>query len=195
MQPQEITPDEPLIVALTGVQAAGKSTIGRLLAARFARGAYVEADALQGMIASGAEPIREPGVVTVEAARQLRLRLRNMCLLGISFREAGFTAVLDDIILGERWEHLQEDLAGVPFSLVVLAPRLDVVRQRDLGRAKWPLGEAWARYLDEVLRTTMAGEGIWIDSSDQTPEETVDQILARLPIRRARPPAEGEARG
>jgi hypothetical protein len=75
----------------------------------------------------------------------LRLRLKNLCLLGKSFHEAGFTAVLDDIILGDRWSELQDELRGVPFSLVGLAPLADVVvRQRDLNRAKQPLGAEWA---------------------------------------------------
>lgn len=180
MQASKIAPDRPMIVVLTGVQAAGKSTIGRLLAERFARGVHVEADVLHRMIVSGDEWAREPGSLSDEAARQLRLRLRNMCLLGGSFYEAGFTVVLDDIILGDRWEHLQEDLRGLPFCLVVLAPRLDVVGQRDVGRGKRPLGEAWARYLDEALRTTMAGRGLWIDNSDQQPEHTVDCILRQI---------------
>jgi predicted kinase len=173
--------NRPAIIVVTGIQAAGKSTIARLLARRFARGAHVEADALQRMIVSGGAWVGEPGEPSGEAARQLRLRLRHMCLLGRSFYEAGFTAVLDDIIMGDRWRELQEELHGVPFSLIVLAPSAGVVaQQRDLGRSKQPLGEAWATYLDQILRTTMADAGLWVDSSDQTPEETVDYILQQL---------------
>ncbi len=172
--------DQPRIVVITGVQAAGKSTVGRLLARRFRRGAHVEADVLQQMIVAGAEGVQEPGEPRGEAARQLRLRLKHMCLLGRSFYDAGFTAVLDDIILGDRWQHLQEEMRGYPFSLVVLAPGLDAVRARDETRPKQLLGDAWARYLDHALRTTLAGEGLWIDSTHQSPEETVEQILADL---------------
>ncbi|MBV9230552.1 MAG: zeta toxin family protein [Chloroflexi bacterium] len=173
--------DRPAIIVVTGIMAAGKSTIARLLAQRFARGVHIEADVLQQMIVSGGEWAKEPGEPGAEAARQLRLRLKNMCLLATSFFGAGFSVVLDDIIIGDRWQHLQEDLQGVPFSLVVLAPRVDVVAgQRDISRSKRPLGEAWAIYLDQVLRTTMAGNGLWIDNSDQMPDETVDQILGQL---------------
>ena len=179
--PDGLIHNRPAIIVVTGIQAAGKSTIARLLALRFALGAHVEADVLQQMIVSGGEWVREIGEPSGEAARQLRLRLKHMCLLGRSFFEAGFTVVLDDIILGDRWRELQEDLHGVPFSLVALAPSAGVVaQQRDVGRSKQPLGEAWATYLDEILRTTMAGVGLWVDSSDQTPEETVDYILQHL---------------
>lgn len=173
--------NQPALIVVTGIMAAGKSTIAHLLAQQFVRGVHIEADVLQRMIVSGGEWVSQPGEPDGEAARQLRLRLKNMCLLGKSFFEAGFTVVLDDIIMGDRWHHLQEELRGLPFSLVVLAPRVDiVVQQRDANRSKDPQGSAWAAYLDHTLRTTMTGIGLWIDTSEQTPEETVEQIIRHL---------------
>lgn len=181
MMTSRVNDDQPSIIVVTGIQAAGKSTVSRLLARRFARGVHVEADVLQHMIVSGGEWVREPGVPSGEAERQLRLRLDSMCLLGRSFYRAGFTVVLDDIILGDRWTQLQEALQDVPFSLVVLAPNVETVtRQRDLSREKRTLGAEWAKYLDDALRRTMTGIGIWVDTSDQSPEESVDEIVRRL---------------
>ena len=174
--------NQPALIVITGIMAAGKSTIARLLAQRFTRGVHIEADALQRMIVSGGEWVSasEPDEPHGEAAVQLRLRLRNTCLLGISFFEAGFTVVLDDIILGDRWLQLQHELRSIPFSLVVLAPQIDIVQQRDLSRSKTTQGHAWATYLDKGLRTTMTGIGLWVDTSKQAPEETVDYILQHL---------------
>ncbi|GER91221.1 hypothetical protein KDW_53830 [Dictyobacter vulcani] len=174
---------QPAIIVVTGIMAAGKSTIAHLLAQRFQRGVHIEADMLQRMIVAGGKWVsqRDPGEPHGEAAQQLRLRLKNMCLLGKSFFEAGFIVVLDDIILGDRWQHLQEELNGVPFSLVVLAPHVDIVtQQRDRQRSKPARGSAWATYLDRELRTSMAGIGLWIDNTEQTPEETVTEILQSL---------------
>lgn len=172
---------QPAIILVTGIQAVGKSTVARLLASRFARGAHVEGDALHHMIVAGDESVQEPGEPQGEAARQYFLRLKQMCLVGRSFYEAGFTVALDDIVLGESWRYVQEQLEGAPFSLVVLAPRVAVVtQQRDLTRAKRPLGEAWAVYLDQALRAEMVGNGLWLDTSNQTPEETVEEILRSL---------------
>lgn len=117
--------------------------------------------------------------MTTEASAQLRLRLRNACLLARSFYAAGFTAVLDDIIIGERFNHLCEDLAGVPFLLAVLAPSVAIVEARDAARDK-TVGGGWAEYLDRELRATMSGIGLWLDTSLQTPDETVDEITRRV---------------
>lgn len=179
-----MTRSTPTLIVVTGIQAAGKSTVARLLAERLTPGVHVEADALQKMIVSGRVWVTEPGEPRGEAARQLRLRLKNACLLARSFLDAGFNTVLDDIIIGDRYAHLQEDLAGTPFTLVVLAPRPDIVhQQRDPDRNKQPLGEEWAHYLDSALRDTITGLGLWLDTSDQTPEETVDEIVTTLDLR------------
>src|SRR5437016_14382762 len=90
---------QPALIVVTGIMAAGKSTVARLLAQRFERGVHIEADVLQRMIVSGAVWVSEPGEPRGEAAGQLRLRLANLCLLGRSFFASGFTVVLDDIIL------------------------------------------------------------------------------------------------
>jgi len=174
-----MTLEEPAVIVVSGVQGAGKSTVTRLLAERFKRGVHIEADTLQRMIVSGGEWTREPGEPPGEAARQLRLRLHNACLLARSFLDAGFTAVVDDIIIGERFDHLRADLAGVPFRLVVLAPDVAVAMARDAAR-DYTVGKEWARYLDEEQRRTMAGNGLWVDSSGQTPTETVDEVVSRL---------------
>lgn len=178
---RSLSDHKPTLIVVTGIMAAGKSTIACLLAQHFARGVHIEADVLQRMIVSGGVQVSQPGEPDGEAAQQLGLRLKNLCLIGRSFFEAGFTVVLDDIIMGERWQHLQEELHDLPFSLVVLAPQVEVVAsQRDMNRAKAPQGHAWAAYLDHTLRSTMMGIGLWMDTSKQTPEETVEQILQHL---------------
>ncbi len=158
------------------MQGAGKTTVAGLLARRFARGVHVSADVVQRMIVSGAQWKSQRGPED-EADRQLRLRLHNICLLGASFYDAGFTAVLDDIIIGARVQHLLEEMAGRPFIFVMLTPTLDAVREREAGRGT-KLYEQWG-WMDEEARTGTPRIGLWVDSSAQTADETVDEILRR----------------
>jgi predicted kinase len=170
-------PREATIFVVSGTQGAGKSTVSDLLARRFERGAHVSADALQKMIVSGRR-WPEGAAMSDEAERQLRLRLHNACLLARSFVAAGITAVVDDIIIGTRMDDLLDELAGESLVFVMLTPRLEVVRERERGRgtSHW---EQWETLLDDELRNGTRRLGLWLDSSDQTPEQTVDEILAR----------------
>jgi chloramphenicol 3-O-phosphotransferase len=169
---------EPVVLLITGIPGAGKTTVARALAARFDRGVHIEADVLQRMIVSGGEWPKPPKP-SGEAGRQLRLRYRNAALLARSFYDHGFTAVIDDVAIGERLEDYRADLEAVPSYLVVLAPSVDVVAKRDAGRDK-NVFDVWG-YLDGVLRETMQGVGIWIDTSDMSVDDVVDAILRRLP--------------
>src|SRR5262249_2338377 len=95
-----MSPAEPSAVLVTGISAAGKSTVGRLLAQRFARGAFVEGDLMWKLVVSGRvdmTPDAEP-----EAIRQLHRRHRNGAALLDGLVADGFTAVHADIVLGEE---------------------------------------------------------------------------------------------
>ncbi len=163
------------VIIVSGVPGAGKSTIAPLLASRFDRGVHVEADALQRMIVSGARwPGEEP---LTEGHRQLRMRGRNACLLADSFREAGFTPVIDDIVVGSRLDEYLHDLRARPVYFVLLLPDLETLRKRNAERAKSDVFYQ-AESLDPVAR--MQAPGLRIDTSGQSPQQSVDAILARL---------------
>jgi hypothetical protein len=156
------------------MQGAGKTTVAGALARRFERGVHVSADVLAQMVVSE-QPWPEGREMSDEATMQLRLRLHNMCLLGLSFASAGFVAVLDDIIIGERAHHLREEMGDTPYTLVMLAPSLESVKVREAGRGT-ALWEQWA-WMDEEARAT-PGVDLFVDSTQLSVGETVDAILS-----------------
>jgi chloramphenicol phosphotransferase-like protein len=112
-----------------------------------------------------------------EAGRQLRLRLHNTAVLARSFLDAGFTVVLDDIVVGDRLGHLLAELGGVDFLFVLLTPSLAAVRDREHERGT-ELWREW-EWLSDAVTSTTPKVGLWLDSTGQTPEETVDEIMRR----------------
>ena len=166
------------IYIVSGIPGAGKTTVSRLLAERFERGVHIESDLLQQLIVRGGQWPRPGDAPDDEGRRQLRLRGRNACLLADSFFEAGFTVVVDDVVIGARLEEFVSDIRGRPLFFVMLAPRPEAVRARDASRAEKHVFDTWG-YLDAVVRNETPRVGLWLDTSNQTAEQTVDEILRR----------------
>jgi chloramphenicol 3-O-phosphotransferase len=168
---------ESLIYLITGPMAAGKSTVARLLAEHFDRGVYLEGDFFRRSIISGR--IEMTPEVTPEALEQLRLRYRLAASAAGTYSEAGFTVVLEDVIAGPLLSEYIALIRTRPCHVIVLMPSLDSVSEREAARTtkgytRWTIAE-----LHGGFTTTTPHLGLWLDTSDQTPEETVEEILAR----------------
>lgn len=161
---------------ISGVPGAGKTTVARLLALRLPRAAHIEADEIQNLIVSGGlHPQEKP---RHEAERQLRLRTTNVSLLADSFATASVVPVIDDTVVTlNRVLDYFGDLRTRPLRLVLLAPPLEVALARDRARGYKQVGHLWA-HLDGEMRRDLLGVGLWIDTAELTPEETVESILA-----------------
>ena len=58
-------------------------------------------------------------------------------------------------------------------------PRPEVVEAREANRAKTGYAAWSAEQLDRSMREETPRLGLWIDSSEQTPEQTVEKIVGR----------------
>lgn len=176
------------LIVISGVSAAGKSTVARLLAQRFERGVCVPGDAIQAMIASGRIDMR-PGAEN-EALRQLALRYAGALSVARVFLDGGFDVVVEDVIIGPI---LRDFFALVPvpeFHLVFLDPDAAAIQQRELerdriayGPGRWSVGG-----LQTVLREETDRIGLWLDTTGQSAAETVESILSNLDASRVRLP-------
>ncbi|MFF4418437.1 AAA family ATPase [Streptosporangium sp. NPDC001559] len=165
------------VLLVTGIQAAGKSTVAQRLAERLPRSAHVRGDVFRRMVVGGrAEMTPEP---SAEALAQLRLRHRLTAATCDEYFAAGFTVVAQDVVLGEHLTEMTRLVRARPLLVVVLAPRAEVVEAREAARAKDAYVHWKAGPLDAVLRERTPRLGLWLDTSEQTPEETVEEILAR----------------
>jgi chloramphenicol 3-O-phosphotransferase len=182
---------ERAVVVITGVMASGKSTVAQLLAERLPRAVHVRGDVFRRMVVSGRREVVPGG--DEEAVEQLRLRYRVSAATANLYAGAGWTAVVQDVVLGEHLAPYLGAISTRPLYLVVLAPTPEAVARREAGRAKSGYGSWTVGVLDHVLRDRTPRLGLWLDTSAQSPEETVDAILAGLD--RARVADRDEDRG
>ncbi|MDF2710408.1 MAG: family ATPase [Nonomuraea muscovyensis] len=165
------------VFLITGIMAAGKSTVAQALAERLPRSAHVRGDAFRRMIVNGGAAMTPEG--EDEALRQLRLRHRIAAGAADLFFAAGFTPIVQDVVLGAELERFAGLVRSRPLLVVVLAPDAAAVERRERDRAKTGYGAWTVAQLDGTLRRDTPRLGLWLDTSAQTPAETVEEILAR----------------
>ncbi|NRS16233.1 AAA family ATPase [Brevibacillus sp. HB1.4B] len=163
------------IFLVTGIMASGKSTVAQLLAEKLNRGVHLRGDSFRRMIVSGREEyMPEP---SQEAIRQLQLRYKIAASTADTFFEEGFNVVVQDVVIGPLLSEFVEMIRNRPLYVVVLTPNEKVIEEREASRSKTGYGAWTIPHLNQILQTETPKLGMWIDSSEQTPQETVDEIM------------------
>ncbi|MGC5331497.1 hypothetical protein [Micromonospora sp. DT62] len=110
--------ENPSVVLISGIMAAEESTVAEALARRLPRAVHLRGDVFRRMVVSGQEEMTaEP---SAEAWRQLRLRYDLAASAADRYAAAGFTVVLQDVILG----------AELPAMVVTPARTVDEILAR-----------------------------------------------------------------
>lgn len=169
----------PSITLITGIMAAGKSTIAQALAEALPKSVHLRGDLFRRLIVNDRDEIAptESGELSQKALDQLMLRYRIAANAANLYAEAGFAVVYQDIILGPMLNDVVSMLTAAPLYVVVLCPAADVVAHRDATRHKVGYRDWTPQQLDDDLRNNTPRRGLWLDNSVLTVEETVNSIL------------------
>lgn len=176
-QPGVGLPTRRAVILITGIQAAGKSTVAQLLAERLPQSVHVRGDLFRRMIINGRADMT-PGP-SDEAVRQLRLRYQLAATVSDAYFQAGFTVIVQDVILGGHLAEMTAMIRSRPLLVVVLAPPVSAIAAREQNRDKTAYGTWAIKQLDDALRHETPRLGLWLDTSGQTAAETTDEILSR----------------
>jgi adenylylsulfate kinase-like enzyme len=167
---------------VVGVQAAGKSTVADLLAREFDSGVHIRGGEFYRWAVRGW--VHHDDDRHVEARRLLELRYRLSAKVADEYCAEGFVSVVQDNIYGADIVKWLKTVTARPRHLVVLRPSLDIVRQRDgdrraaTGKVAYREGGDTIESLGAQLASTPR-LGLWLDTSRQTPGESVSEILRR----------------
>ncbi len=159
--------------------AAGKSTVAQLLAERFPRAVHVRGDVFRRFVVAGrVEPTPD---MPEEARSQLMLRYQLAVSTADAYARANFVAVVQDVIIGPVLADVVERIHTRPRYVIALDPEPKVIVERERTRTKAGYVDGWeVAQLATEFRQTTPRMGLWVNSSDQEPQDTVRAILDHL---------------
>jgi tRNA uridine 5-carbamoylmethylation protein Kti12 len=171
--------DTPTVLILTGPPGAGKTTVARLVTARYERAAHLESDFFFEAIVSGyIAPWK------TESGEQNQAVMRIVGDATAGYAAAGYFTILDGIVIpGWFFEKLRDalDARGVAVSYAVLRPSLDVCIERSSQRQGSRLSDpAVINQLWSSFAELGPLEKHVIDNGRQDPSSTATLIHDRL---------------
>ena len=113
------------VIVITGAMAAGKSTVAELLAQRLTRSVHIRGDVFRKMVVNGRADMTP--AATAEATEQLHLRYELAARTADRYAEAGFDAVVQDVIIGSELERFVAQITSPERYLVVLSPSVSAL--------------------------------------------------------------------
>ena len=166
------------VCLITGPMGAGKSSVSNALADKFERSAVIEVDKLRGMIKGG---FVRPSPHTAEVDLQLSLSAKNACDVANNFLEKGFNVFIDGIVGRKLLKQYSSYFKDKNFKAFLLLPSLETLLARFDDRGDYVELRQRATELHEIFSEKRDQLDCHIiDSSNQSLEETVEQIYSEI---------------
>ena len=166
------------ICLITGPAGSGKSSTSKALAEKFERSAVIEVDKIREIIKSG---YVKPFPYNDEVDLQLTLSAKNACDMANNLLEKGFNVFIDDVVGRKLLAQYSNSFKDKNFKAFLLVPSLEALLRRfdergnneELRKRTIELHGKFLEKKDELNCQI-------INSSDQTLEETVDEIYKSI---------------
>ncbi len=114
-----------------------------------------------------------------EALEQLRLRYRLGAAAADIYFEAGFTVALEDVVAGPLLGDYRTMIRSRPCHVIVLLPSMEAGAAREADREHKGYSAWTVEQLYDGFVSSTPCVGIWLDTTDLTPDETVEAIVAQ----------------
>ena len=170
--------NKTFICFITGPAGSGKSSVSKALAKKFERSAVIEVDTLRGMIKGG---YVRPWPYNEEVELQASLIVKNACDMANNFLEKGFSVFIEGTAGRKMLEQYSSFFKDKKFKAFLLLPSVDSLLKRfddrgvneELRKRTVDLHKQFSEKKDELNCQI-------INSSNQTLEETVDEIYKSI---------------
>ena len=165
---------------ITGAPGAGKSTVSAALCGRFPLAVHIPVDDIRDWVRSG---FASPVEWTAETTRQFALARRGAAKIAADYADAGFVAVLDDVVRESQLDQYTDYLGNIELRKVLLNPSLGTVLARNAAPGRKPFDssvlEAACRGLHPLLsqENTVKRGWVVVDSTALDVDQTVDAIM------------------
>ncbi len=168
------------VLVLNGPPGSGKTTVARLVAARFKRAVHLEHDEFFHFIRSG---YVEPWKTGSHKQNEVVIRVMGDAARG--YTEAGYFTIIEGVIVPWYYPRFRGRLvrAGLDVATVILRPSLAVCTSRAGQRASGPLAALEPAVIERLWQEFSdlgALERHLIDNDALDPEATADEVMIRL---------------